>query len=442
MSIDQQDKPPSASDANALVPAGAKAADVAEDNLETATAQADRLLRQLRRIHFAPFESMAAKDAAPHLREGPVAEVRHALNATLRLLRSLSRITGSEAAFADAAGGAVSPLVPAYADSGPVREGVPQPMLDDYAETLEAWLAGDGITAGGAHSPEGSAQVRTYARMLETMAAHVEQALHFIAERLAHPTKWGLIAGGEEGRRKARRTIRAAVILATRLMQPARTHRPLADEPDMLAEGLASRELLMRARADLLVGVDVGMAVSDSDLGPQMREVRMRFMQLMGAQGYGELRVSDRHAMGVNMSELNGWLTKPWNDFGAARQILNHVAETALRLGAINLRAVLLKHDRAAQLQALALLEALEPEAQKVSEAASASPVAGKKGQKLRPTAQQRRLTAVADLVGTMRWRSLELQQFFETSSDEAPAPNLTLQQVEPLTQMVRRALR
>jgi len=232
------------------------------------------------------------------------------------------------------------------------------------------------------------------------------------------------------------------VILATRLMQPVRAHKPLADEPDLLAEALASRELVMRARADLLMLVDVGMAVSDSELGPQMREVRMRLVQLTGARGYGDLRVSDRHVIGVNLGELNNWLAKPWNDFGAARQILNHVAETALRLGAINLRAVLLKHDRATQLQALALLEALEPEVAQALEAPPAPRPALKKGQKPRPTAQQRRLLTVANLVGTMRWRTSELQQFFEGLSDEVAEESLTLQQVGPLTQMVRRALR
>jgi hypothetical protein len=442
MSTDHQDKPPSGHDANASASTALAVLTSPEDTLETVTAQAERLLQRLRRIHFVPFESMAAKDAVPHLQQGPVSEVRHALDSTLKLLRALSRITGAEADFTDPQQPHSTQAVASYGEGGPMREGVPQPMLDAYAETLETWLAGDGITPGGAQGAEGPAQVRTLARMLETMAGHITTAHAFILERLAHPSKWGLIAAGEEGRRKARRTLRAAVILATRLMQPARAPKPLADEPDLLAEALASRELVMRARADLLMLVDVGMAVSDSDLGPQMREVRMRLVQLMGAQGYGDLRVSDRHVIGVNLTELNTWLTKPWNDFGAARQILNHVAETALRLGAINLRAVLLKHDRATQLQALALLEALEPEVAQSLAAPPAPRPALKKGQKPKLTAQQRRLLTVAHLVGTMRWRSSELQQFFESLSDEVTEESLTLQQVAPLTQMVRRALR
>lgn len=423
----------------------------AQDNLEAVTHQADRLLQRLRRINFVPFESMAAKDAVPHLREGPIAEVRHALDSTLRLLRAVSRLTGSEADFSDPERALATQVVPSFTEGGPVREGVPQPMLDDYVEMLEGWLTGDGITAGGAETAEGHAQARTMARMLEIMAGHIANTHAFIVERLAHPSKWGLIAAGEEGRRKARRTVRAATVLATKLLQPQRAQKALADEPDLLTEALQSRELVMRARADLLTLVDVGMAVSDSDLGPQMREVRMRFVQLMGAQGYGELRVSDRHVIGVNVGDLNSWLAKPWNDFGAARQMLDHVAETALRLGAINLRAGLMKHDRATQLQALALLEALEPEAQHAQ--AQAAPAAAvvphkagssalKAGQKARPTAQQKRLLAVANLVGTMRWRSQELQKFFEGASEDMPVAELTLSQVEPLTQMVRRALR
>ncbi len=176
----------------------------------------------------------------------------------------------------------------------------------------------------------------------------------------------------------------------------------------------------------------------------------MRFVQLMGAKGYGELRVSDRHVIGVNVGDLNAWLAKPWNDFSAARQILNHVAETALRLGAINLRSNLLKHDRAIQMQALALLEALEPEAQQAQTIVAAPAVltpihklsTQKSAVKPRLTSQQKRLTAVAALVGSMRWRSQELQQFFDGGSEDVPMNELTLSQVEPLTQMVRRALR
>lgn len=443
MTHDRQDQSPPPDNAH-TPPASVALVVTHPENLETLTSQADRLLGRLRSVTFVPFESMAPKDAVPHLREGPVAEVRHALDATLKLLRSLSRICQTGAEFDD---GATRPrnAVAAYEEGGVTREGVPQPMLDDYTEVLDAWLEGDGIPPGGAQSPEAPAQLRTLARMLETMASHVHGAQAFIGERLTHVTKWGLIAAGEEGRRKARRTLRAAVVLVTRWLQPMRAHRPLPNEPDSLAEALTSRELVMRARADLLTLVDVGMAQSDSDLGPQMREVRMRFTQLMGAQHYGELRVSDRHAIGVNVNELGQWLAKPWNDFGAARKILHHVAETALRLGAINLRAVLLKHDRTTQLRALAMLEALTPQIAEPLAVApkSADPAASKyaKAAKPRPTAQQKRLTAIAELVGTMRWRTSELQQFFEGLGEPESPPALSAGQVEPLTLMVRRAM-
>jgi hypothetical protein len=439
MSQDNHDEPPKGvptmtSGAMILHPLAA------DESLDSATAQAERLLGRLRSVDFVPYESMTAKDAVPHLRSGPIAEVRHALDSTLKLLRVLSRITGAQADFSDPDQIAKLRPLAQTSESEPHREGVPRPMHDDYVETMEAWLAGDGISLGGAQGPEGPAQVRTMARMLETMAAHVAGAQAFVTERMTHSSKWGLIAAGEEGRRKARRTVRAAILLVTRLMQPVRGHKPLTHRSDPLSEALTSRELLMRARADLLALVDVGLAASDSDIGPHMREVRMRFVQLLGAQGYGDLRVADRHAMGVTLSEVNGWLAKPWNDFNAARQILAHVAQTAEGLASINLRGAVLKHDRATQMQALAMLDALGPD---IAAAPVSTPSkAPAKATKPRPTAQQKRFTAAATLVGTMRWRSAELQQFFDSLSDEAVAAgDLPLNQVGPLSQMLRRAM-
>lgn len=324
----------------------------AHDSLDAVITLAERLLDRLRGIDLHCFEPMPAQDAVPHMCVGPVNEITRVLNESVRLLRSLPRLVG----------GAGLSLELDYTDTvleldGEPRlpvEGKPVPMQDTFNEDLDATLkAGAGVQT----TP---ADVTAFAQQVERMVDQLKGALDFVRMARRERSKWALITAGEEGRRKAQKSLRAALILGMRIVKPAQAHRLFPRDPSELETALIVRASLMAFREDIMNLAETGASLSDMDLALHLRDVRIRMLQLFSDRHYSALRAPDRFQLQALFGRLNAWLDVSWENFPEARAVLAELGEFSAGLNEVNNRDILVEHDRSLRDAAVTRLAALD----------------------------------------------------------------------------------
>ena len=207
----------------------------------------------------------------------------------------------------------------------------------------------------------------------------------------AQGSKWGLITAAEEARHKGQKGLRAVLLLAMRLMSTgAQAASLLQRTSSELDTALSLRDLLLGFRDDVLVLVADAGALSDTDLALQVREARIRLVQLVSDRSYQDLRAPDRYEVQQMLAQVSAWIDAGARDPASARLQLSALGRFAVGLAIINKRRILLEHDQACRSQGLQQLAVF-------SASSGSLPERG------------RRLSEIVRGLASLRWRSPQL---------------------------------
>jgi hypothetical protein len=320
----------------------------AHDTLNSATALTTRLLERLRHLDFHCYEGMPFEQAVPHLIRGPVSDAGRLLNETMRLVRSLPRLVGAaEPVLVE--DDEARPEPERAADLG-ASEGAPAPFQPGLGQAvsqdLDAALIAIQSTGWQAQGPTTRAQLESYATLCGRTVMSLKEALDELRDARRERAKWGLIAAGEEARRKARKALQVTCYLAMRLMGVADAAKHFAKEPTELQTSLWVRSALMAFVTDMQTLGLAGTPLDGANLGVHLRDVRIRMLQLFADAHYSELRAPDRYNVQQLFGALCKWLDKTWDDFAQARALMGQAEILVEALACINSRDLLVEHDR------------------------------------------------------------------------------------------------
>lgn len=300
-----------------------------------AAATAALLVEQLRTIDFVCFESMPATAAVLNMTSSTLPRLTRLVHDAASLLRRLPPLVG---------GRDDGPLldesrVAASDSQGPAIEGTPALSSDTFCEDLDTSLA-----AGGTGTR--AADVVALSDACRSMVRQLQMAQSLLRQAQRQRSKWALIAAGEEARRKTQKSLRASLIMATRIAAPAAAATLFANDTSELQTSLTTRQALTALRRDLTSYVSRAPSLSDVEVGLQMREVRIRLLQMCGDRAYVSVRAQDRYKMQDLHQRISQWLDRMWDNFEEARAILLEVGVYAQLLHNINNRRSLIDHDR------------------------------------------------------------------------------------------------
>ena len=319
----------------------------ARANVAGAAARAAELLRSLRALQFCIFEPMSAEDAVVGMTRGPLDELVKLLNVSMRLLRSLPAFVSAHVHSGepdDLLAEVEHALVPAFV------EGTPTPPLDKFCEQLDA------LVATLPALPSREAFVQQFLSVCGRTVQALKEAREAIRQQRRQQSKWGLITAGEEARRKAQKSLRAATMLAMFLVHPEQAENLFPDELSELQTALCVRRALMTFRRDTLIATGQCLTATVTELAATLQQLKARITALSAEPAYSNIRLPDRFALQMLLAQMTQALRAPQLEYAPAKALVVAMRRAAAGLKGVNRREILVRHDAAIVAHTLQIL--------------------------------------------------------------------------------------
>ncbi len=330
----------------------------ARGSMKGASARAEALADRLRALNFCAFESVPFDVAVPELMRGPSAELARLLTESVRLLRTMPPLVG----LPDAPAGHDEETVEDQAPEAGAKaqEGQARPPLDRFCEDMDNYLQTPQNEQSVQHHQQLFLQVRDMS--LEILV----ECLDLLRAAKRERSKWALITAGEEGRRKATKSLRTNVILGMRIVSPVSADKLFVNEPSELQAALQVRDsiMLLRARVLTLLQSSVQVQPGDQEVRMLAAQVCQRLREFFQHPVYHYVRAADRYALQNHFGRIHGWVERlPTDEEVAIVDALEALGSTVEDLQQVNRRVILVDHDRQVRDTVLERLRALQGDA-------------------------------------------------------------------------------
>jgi hypothetical protein len=318
---------------------------------------ARRLVEKLRVVDFRSYEPLSAEAAVGFMTRGAAQQVYQSMTEAIRLIGSLPVLILNEPdSHLEVDTGTPVDGDGVWLESDEVSvEGVPDPPHDRVVEEIDEALARltEPQKAEGAVDPELAVSI------WKMLATQLKQGRARLATARRTRSKWALITEGEEGRRKALKSLQYGITLAMHVAGFPGPGVAFPEDPAELQVALQVRETLLSLRRDLLVITSPVSSLRDYELNIVLRDVRIRILDLFLSRTYQDVRAADRFAIQGLRQRVDSWLNSLWDDGEAARRLLSDIRAFATLLGEVNNRELLVTYDRVLKAQCLESLDDL-----------------------------------------------------------------------------------